>query len=89
MDGEYRFDVFGRTIGVFFKNGAWVVHHIGQEGKRRRADFEIPPFVTPDELLQYLDDLFHESASTVRPCVVKLCSDSGQKEISRSDSSAC
>ncbi|MFD1557352.1 hypothetical protein ACFSHT_17290 [Paraburkholderia silviterrae] len=59
MDAEYRFDVFGRVIGVVFKNNAWKAHHFGQEGKRRRADFEIQSFVTPDELLQYLDDLFH------------------------------
>lgn len=88
MDGEYRFDVFGRIIGVVFKNGAWVAYHIGQEGKRRRADFEIPPFVTPDELLQYLDDLFHENASPVRPCVVKLCSDHGRGENRQLDSNA-
>jgi hypothetical protein len=72
MEREYRFDVFGRIVAVTSKNDAWVVHHIGQEGKRRRADFEIPPFVTADELLQYLDDLFHENASIVRPAVLKL-----------------
>ena len=72
VNEEYRFDVFGRTIGVVRRNNTWVAHHIGQEGKRHRAEFEIPPFVAPDELLQYLDDLFHENASPVRPCVVKL-----------------
>ncbi|WP_062918352.1 DUF7661 family protein [Paraburkholderia caribensis] len=71
-DEEYRFDVFRRIIGVAFKNDAWVAHHIGQDGKRRRADFEIPSFVTAGELLQYLDDLFHEDTSRARLCVVKL-----------------
>jgi hypothetical protein len=67
----YRFDVFGRSIEVARERDNWVPYLLGQEGKRRRADFIIPAFVAGDELLQYLDDLFHESASPSRPAVVQ------------------
>jgi hypothetical protein len=67
---EYMFDVFGRIMAVVRQDDAWVVLHVGQEGKRRRAEFEIPPFIAAEELAQYLDDVFHEDATPARPCVV-------------------
>jgi hypothetical protein len=72
MPEEYRFDVFGRRMAIARSDDAWVAYLIGAEGKRRRAGFEIPDFVTADELAQYLDDLFHEDASPDRPGVVVL-----------------
>ncbi|MEM5421928.1 MULTISPECIES: DUF7661 family protein [Paraburkholderia] len=69
MPEEYRFDVFGRAIAVARKAEVWTVFDIGEEGKRRRADIQIPAFIAADELLQYLDDIFHESATPARPCV--------------------
>lgn len=72
MPEEYRFDVFGRRMAIARSDGAWVAYLIGEEGKRRRASFEIPDFVAADELAQYLDDIFHEDASPERPSVVPL-----------------
>ncbi|WP_456152321.1 DUF7661 family protein [Paraburkholderia bannensis] len=72
MPEEYRFDVFGRRMAIARSGGAWVAYLLGAEGKRRRASFEIPDFVSADELAQYLDDLFHEDASLERPSVVSL-----------------
>ncbi|WP_082845653.1 DUF7661 family protein [Paraburkholderia caribensis] len=72
MPDEYIFNVFGRIMSVTRFNDAWLVLHVGQEGKRRRAEFEIPSFVAADELAQYLDDIFHEDATPSRPCVSPL-----------------
>jgi hypothetical protein len=72
MSEEYRFDVFGRRMAIVRSENRWVAYLIGTEGKRRRAAFEIPDFIGADELMQYLDDLFHEDASPQRPAVVKL-----------------
>jgi len=36
---------------------------LGAAGKRRPAEIVVPAFVAEDELLQYLADLFHESAA--------------------------
>nr|WP_322045347.1 hypothetical protein [Paraburkholderia sp. J67] len=72
MQEEYRFDVFGRRMAIVRNDGMWAAFHLGVEGKRRRAAFEIPAFIKADELAQYLDDLFHEDASPQRPSVVAL-----------------
>ncbi|MBB3259441.1 hypothetical protein F4827_004316 [Paraburkholderia bannensis] len=72
MAEEYRFDVFGRRMAIARNEGAWVAYLIGEEGKRRRASFEIPDCVAADELAQYLDDIFHEDASPERPTVVSI-----------------
>ncbi|WP_442793469.1 DUF7661 family protein [Paraburkholderia sp. HP33-1] len=39
MGEEYQFDVFGRTVAIANVDGDWVAFYLGQEGKRRRADF--------------------------------------------------
>ncbi|MBN3852038.1 hypothetical protein G3N59_01470 [Paraburkholderia sp. Ac-20340] len=72
MPEEYRFDVFGRQMAIVRSESGWVAYLIGTEGKRRRAAFEIPDFIAADELMQYLDDLFHEDASPQRPTVERL-----------------
>jgi len=42
-------------------------------GKRSRVtDVVIPDFVGEDEITGWLDDIYHESASITRPCVVRL-----------------
>jgi hypothetical protein len=69
---EYLFNVFGRIIAVARNSDAWVALRLGEEGKRRRAEFEIPSFIAAEELAQYLDDLFHEDATPSRPCVLQL-----------------
>ncbi|HWT35015.1 MAG TPA: hypothetical protein VN289_01975 [Paraburkholderia sp.] len=72
MAQEYRFDVFGRIVAIADIDGEWVAFYLGQDGKRRRADFPVPRFIERDELAQYLGDLFHEDATPARPSVVPL-----------------
>ena len=67
-----RFDVFGREIAVERTRSGWRPLLVGSEGKSRPADFEIPSALSEDELLGYLDDLFHEYATAERPCVRAL-----------------
>ena len=51
---------------------AWSLLVLGPDGKRAPADVIIPAFVSEEQLLQYLDDLFHELATRERPCVKRL-----------------
>ena len=68
-----EFDVFGRRIIIERHGSRWAVFEPGDEGKRRPArDIFIPPHVTESELLRYLADLCHESASPSRPDVKRL-----------------
>lgn len=68
-----RFDVYGRKVGVVREEGGWSAVFLGESGKHRPAPgVIIPPWVTEDELVRYLADLFHEGASPERPEVVRL-----------------
>ena len=71
--GRLRIDLFGRPIEVVREGRGWLVYHLGNEGKRRRArDIEIPPELGADAVEAWLDDMFHEYASAARPRVRRL-----------------
>jgi hypothetical protein len=60
---EHRFSVFGHRVAIRARpGGGWDAFALGDEGKRRPADFVVPDFVAAEDLAQYLFDLFHESA---------------------------
>ena len=67
-----RFNVFGTLVGVEWKNGRWKPYYLGNEGKRRDADFIIPTDVAEDEIPHYLAVLFHEAATPERNEVQRL-----------------
>lgn len=67
-----RFNVFGRIIGVEKKNNEWKPYYLGNEGKRRDADFIIPTETTEEEIAHYLAVLFHEAATPERNEVKRL-----------------
>nr|WP_310738729.1 hypothetical protein [Ideonella alba] len=67
-----RFNVFGKLIGVEPRDGGWKPYFLGNEGKRRDAEFIIPDDIPEDELGHYLAVLFHESATPERNEVKKL-----------------
>lgn len=52
-----RFKVFGRLMGVQQRGGEWRPYDLGNEGRRRVADFIIP---------SELAVLFHEDATPER-----------------------
>jgi len=45
---------------------------VGTDGKRSPVPLPIPDFVSEREILQYLDDMFHERATPERPSVVQI-----------------
>jgi hypothetical protein len=63
---QLRFNVFGQHIAIEGSAGSWQAFHLGNEGKRRPADFVIPAEVAEADLAEYLADLFHESATPRR-----------------------
>jgi len=59
-----KFDIFGRqTVEVLRADDEWLVFYLGNEGKKRKADFLIPASIQPQQLQDYLADLFHEHAT--------------------------
>lgn len=60
---ELRFRVFGKLVAVARLHGGWQAYYLGNEGKRRSADFIIPCELAGCEIREYLADLFHEEAT--------------------------
>lgn len=64
-------EVYGRRLLVERTDDGWQAFIPGDDGKRRQAiAVPIPAFiVSEDEMLQYLADLWHESARPDRQIV--------------------
>ena len=65
-------DVFGERMLVERSGGTWRSYALGSDGKRSLVNVPIPDSIAEDELAQYFDDLYHESATLRRPAVVRL-----------------
>ena len=66
-------DVFGRAMIAEQTGTQWKLFDVGVDGKRRSApNLFIPDVVSEPELEQYLDDMFHESASSKHPAVRRI-----------------
>jgi hypothetical protein len=66
------FEVFGTLVDVERRGVGWVAFFPGADGRRRRANIEIPDFLSESELCQYLADMFHESASPSHPDTFRI-----------------
>ena len=64
-----RFDVFGHHIMVEATPAGWATFLPANDGKRRPANIPIPAHLDVQGIAQYLDDLFHESATAENPTV--------------------
>jgi len=58
-----RFNVYGRfQVEVLREQGAWQVYRL-EQGKRGKMDsMVIPEDIESEEIIVYLDDIFHELA---------------------------
>ncbi len=72
MMRRLKFDVFGKIMSAERTDAGWRLFVLGADSKRSPSDVVVPAFVTEHELAQYLDDIFHESASLDRPCVKRI-----------------
>ena len=72
-NNRLRLNAFGRIMDIERIDNTWIAFDKGNEGKRRQAsDIVIPSSLKHDELITYLDDLFHESASVSFPNIFDL-----------------
>lgn len=66
-------DVFGRMAQLVRMEGGWQLFLLGNEGKKRLVqEFAAAPSMSEAEVLDYLDDLYHEWASESHPRVMKI-----------------
>ena len=72
MTERLVFDVFGTCMEVERAADGWRLWRRGTDGKRSPVEVSIPAFVAQEELLQYLDDVFHEAATPEHPSVRRV-----------------
>jgi hypothetical protein len=65
-------DVYGKHMLGEWVDGTWQTCVLGSDGKRSLVEVPIPASLTDDELAQYFDDLYHETATPLHPSVVRL-----------------
>lgn len=69
----YRFDVYCRIVVIERGHGQmWLAYWQGADGKRGKADFPVPSRLSPADLENYLEELFHEWATPERPAIIRL-----------------
>lgn len=68
-----KLNAYGKRIDVEFIDGKWIAFYRGGDGKRMRAaNLAIPPDLERDEVVTYIADLLHESATERNPDVTIL-----------------
>lgn len=74
MTGDtIRLNAYGRHIEIQFVDGAWIASFRSSDGKRFRApNLAIPADLDRDQVVTYIADLLHESATESNPNVVVL-----------------
>ncbi|MFJ5299149.1 hypothetical protein ACIQAL_21775 [Pseudomonas sp. NPDC088368] len=68
------FEVFGRTLGVMKTENGWQIFRVdeGQGKYSRLMEIVIPDFIEEHEIAGWFDDMYHESASSKYPNVIRL-----------------
>ena len=57
-------NVFGRKMLAEYSSQRWHLTIVGDEGKNRPADLVVPQeIITVNDLVNYLNDVYHEAAS--------------------------
>ena len=62
-----RFDIYGRfRVEMIREDDRWLAYRIGEGVRRPDPDVQIPPEVDATEMVQALEDVFHEFAQPGR-----------------------
>jgi hypothetical protein len=68
-----RLNVYGRQVMAARSDEGWQLFYLSADGKRRPAvDIMVPAFVTESEIVSFLADLCHESATDKHPEVRRI-----------------
>lgn len=69
----YKFNVFGKIMSVAKIDNEWLLFLESETSLRSRVyDVVIPNELSADELLTYLDDIYHEYSSDKNPRVIQI-----------------
>lgn len=63
---------FGQIIAVQRNGSAWSTYLVGAGRKRLPIEIAVPPEVSAEELSQYLNDIYHEDATSINGDVFEV-----------------
>ncbi|AXC65666.1 hypothetical protein R3P88_003773 [Salmonella enterica] len=68
------YNVFGRFIGVKREGERWLLFNVNLTERKysRIYDVIIPDFITEQEIPRWLDDIYHEAATSSHPDVYRV-----------------
>jgi len=72
MTARLRLDVYGTPMAAEHGPAGWRIFKLSTDGKRMELNIVVPDFIGENEVEQYLDDLFHESATPAHPRVRRI-----------------
>lgn len=73
MSTPLVFDVFGKRIEAVRAAVAWELFEVGNEGRKRRFSCGmVPPELSEDQLISFLEERFHEYAARPYPRVRRI-----------------
>jgi len=60
-----KLDIFGKMeIEILRKDGEWEAYRFGDEGKKRKIhDLKFPKSLPENEIIAYVEDVYHEWAT--------------------------
>lgn len=64
-----KLNAYGKKLEVLWEDEAWVIYELGDGKKRRSNDLYIPSEYSPDEVIGFLEDMLHESATPENPAI--------------------
>jgi hypothetical protein len=68
-----KLNVYGRKMEIVKSAENWKVFFLGDEGKKRPVyDIIIPQDLKENEIINYIDDLFHEWATPLNNKISQL-----------------
>ena len=72
-----KLDIFGKKeMEISRRDGEWLAFYCGNEGKKRKAqEVTIPGSLSEQEVIEYIDDIFHELATLEKSSVKVISSE--------------
>lgn len=67
-----KIDAYGNVLEIIKENGEWAIYILGEGKKRRSFDIVIPSDLDEQNVILFLEDILHESATPENPRIKRV-----------------
>ncbi len=61
-----KLDAYGKLLEIVRENDTWAIYQLGEGRRSRSHDIVIPSDFNKSQVIQFLEDMLHESATPQR-----------------------